>query len=107
MIQKRNRGHEDSSQVGGLLAPEARVPLPKNYHRENLQMMKAREQQQQQKMNDQSQVQPDEWKMKRFASVESKVANAMGRDPPRQPYNPDAGQGQVMTKAQQMKLRMQ
>lgn len=46
--------------------------------------------------------------MKRFASVESKVAQQMGREQPRQPYQPEQQQHRsTLTKAQQMKIRMQ
>ena len=39
----RRATHNDSSSMGGILAPQARQQLPKNYHRENLQMMKKHE----------------------------------------------------------------
>ena len=61
--------------MGGILAPETRPALPKNYHRENLQMMHQREQEVQKKREDdvRSQAGQEPWKMRRFQSVESKV----------------------------------
>ena len=62
--------------MGGILGPEARPPPPKNFHRENIQNMHNKEQEMQHKRNEESKMTPENqqpWKMKRFASVESKL----------------------------------
>jgi len=48
-INRRPHHHHDSSSMSGILAPEARKPPAKDYHRENIQMMHAREQEIQRK----------------------------------------------------------
>ena len=62
--------------MAGILAPEVRKPPPRNFHRENLQMMHQREQEIQRKREEdvKSVHEPQaSWKMKRFQSVESKL----------------------------------
>lgn len=73
---RRAHMHQDSSSMGGILAPDARNPPPRNFHRENLQKMQQREQEIQMKReSDSAKVSSsDQWKMRRFQSVESKVA---------------------------------
>lgn len=64
--------------------------------------MKQREQQVQQRIEQRGQPEADNFKMKRFASVESKVVHQMGREQPRQPYQPEMQQpnpGGALTKA--------
>jgi hypothetical protein len=50
MIQGRYRLHEDSSQVHHLLGPNVPKPLPRNYHKENLLLMKKKEQEMQERI---------------------------------------------------------
>ena len=43
------RMHDDSSQMSNILAPEARQPLAKDFHKENLNTLKQKEADLQQK----------------------------------------------------------
>ena len=45
----RKAHHHDSSGMSGILAPEARKPPPKNFHKENLQNMHQKDMEQQRK----------------------------------------------------------
>jgi len=58
--------HRNSDQMSSVLGPAVKKVLPKNYHRENMQNMKAKQQQVQTRMEEQENFQPSEWKMKRF-----------------------------------------
>lgn len=106
----RRAHHNESSAMSGILGPDARKPPPRNFHRENLQKMHQREQEIQMKRDQDASRQQEQqgpWKMKRFQSVESKVSNNL-----RAGGLSDAGDGtsigqRKMTKAEQMKLRMQ
>ena len=42
--------HSDSSSIAGLLAPETKKALPKNYHQQNMKQMREREEAMQQKI---------------------------------------------------------
>jgi hypothetical protein len=43
MIQGRYRVHEDSSQMSNILGPLVQRVLPRDYHKENLMIMKKKE----------------------------------------------------------------
>jgi len=43
MNQRRNRNHEDSSQIHNILNRVQPKSLPKDYHKENIQLMKMKE----------------------------------------------------------------
>jgi hypothetical protein len=45
--------HDDSSQIANILTPEVKQPLARDYHKENIQMMKQKEQDYQLKMSNQ------------------------------------------------------
>ena len=46
----RKAHHHDSSGMSGILAPEARAPPPRNFHKENIQNMHNKEQEMQKKL---------------------------------------------------------
>jgi hypothetical protein len=49
-------------------------PIPKNYHKENLQMMKLQQQDMQNKIHQKAdQPKQDQWKMKKYQAIESRV----------------------------------
>lgn len=54
---QRRGNHHDSSSMSGILAPDARKPPPKNFHRENIQAMHNREQEIQRKREQDAQQQ--------------------------------------------------
>ena len=58
--------HHNSSSMGGILAPESRPALPKDYHKENLMMMRNKELEAQRKREDEMSEAPKEWKLKRY-----------------------------------------
>ena len=65
----RRAHHNESSAMSGILGPENRKPLPRNYHRENLQKMQQREHEiamrkEQDAVRQQNSDGP--WKMRRF-----------------------------------------
>ena len=79
MIVNRAKHHQNSSQIGSILAPEARAPLPRDYRKENYQLLKAKEQIIQKRIDTDINAEPQElFKMRRFQSVESKVGPMMG-----------------------------
>ena len=43
IVNRRARAYQDSSSMGGILAPAARKVFPRNYHRENIQNMHKKE----------------------------------------------------------------
>ena len=43
--------HDDSSQMSNILAPEVRPPIVRDFHKENLNIMKQKEQEYQHKMS--------------------------------------------------------
>jgi len=44
MIQRRTGNvHSDSTSMAGILAPEAKRALPKNYHQQNMMQMRDRQ----------------------------------------------------------------
>ena len=46
----RKATHSDSTSMAGLLAPEAKKVLPKNYHQQNMAQMREREAKMQEKL---------------------------------------------------------
>ena len=67
-MQRRGH-HHDSSSMASMLAPEARKPPPRNFHRENLQKMHNNEQEIQRKRDEDAlsvAEQKPAWKMRRF-----------------------------------------
>ena len=76
----RKATHSDSTSMAGILAPQAKKVLPKNYHAQNMTNMRDRQSAVQTKIQEDQVEQPKEWKMKRFAAVESRVTNHMGKE---------------------------
>ena len=69
--------------MSNILAPEVRQPPVRDFHKENLNMMKQKEAELQHKYHTLAQqpAAPEEWKMKKFQGIESKVSNIIsGRD---------------------------
>ena len=78
----RRTNHNDSSSMNGILAPDLKPVLHKNYHKDNLTQMKRLESKVQSKLEEQHHInQVDPWKMKRFKAVESKIVHFIGRKP--------------------------
>ena len=66
-MSRRMRMHDDSSQMSNILAPEVKQPIVRDFHKENLNIMKQKEQELQNKLSYLAQQpQPEEWKMKKF-----------------------------------------
>ena len=74
-VVRRAGPKQDSSAMGGILAPLARKPLPKNYHSNNLRQMHQVEAEIQKKRESLAGEggRQSNWKMRRFQSVESKL----------------------------------
>ena len=119
-MSRRMRMHDDSSQMSNILAPEVKQPPIRDFHKENLNLMKQKEVELQQKYTQLSQqpAAPEEWKMKKFQGIESKVSNMIsGKDQPKNNYQPLANLNieprasdlppKPMNKAQLIRLRVQ
>ena len=74
---RRAQQRYDSSSMNSLLTPGYRAPPPRNFHRENLLTMQKKERELAQRREEQiagSNSPTSQWKLKRFASVGSKLS---------------------------------